>query len=167
MRLTQHDFRCTVPACGDVARHLRLGGPGQAKIEYPKFTVLVDGQVAGLEVAVDDAGGVDVLEAAQHLVDQELHVIVGKALRSNDVVQVGSHEMSHEVDLLERFQGVAMVEGVEQSDDVLVVHVLQQPKLAKRPLGMRRGLKGTIQLLNGHFRVCNCIYSGAERLIIE
>lgn len=40
---------------------------------------------------MNDARRVDVLQAAEHLVDQELDVIVGQALRSYYVVQVCAH----------------------------------------------------------------------------
>ena len=44
-----------------------LPDSGEAKIADLEVAVCVDEQVAGLEVAVQDVGRVDVLEPAQHL----------------------------------------------------------------------------------------------------
>lgn len=95
----------------------------------------------------------DVLEPSKHLIYKELHVIVGQSLRADNVVQVGAHQVSDEVNLLEGLQGVPMVERVKQSDDVLVVHVLQKAQLAERSLGMGGSLKGTIKFLDGYLCV--------------
>jgi hypothetical protein len=102
---------------------------------------------------VDDAGRVNVFEASKHLVDEELNVVVGETLGADDVVKVSAHQMGDQVDLLERLQCVTLMKDIEQSDDVLVIHVFQQAQLTKRPLGMGRGLKRAIQLLYRHFRV--------------
>lgn len=111
---------------------------------------------------MDDARRVDVLQAAQHLIDEELHVVVGQSLCANDVVQVGAHQMGHQVDLLKSFERFAVVESVQQADDVLVVHVLQQPQFAERSLGMGGRLEGPVQLLDGHLGVRDGIHGGAE-----
>lgn len=47
-----------------------------------------------------DASAVYVLEAPQNLIHQKLNVIIGQALRANDVIQIGAHQMSAQVDLL-------------------------------------------------------------------
>lgn len=46
---------------------------------------------------VNDACRVYVLEPPQYLVDEELNVVVGQFLRPHDVVEVCTHEMSHQV----------------------------------------------------------------------
>lgn len=74
-----------------------------------------------------------VLQSAQDLVNQKLHVIVGQLLRAYYVVQVGTHEIGDEVDLA----GVIVrVEHILQSDHILVTHVLQQLQLSVGPFGV-------------------------------
>lgn len=68
------------------------------------------------------------------MVDEELDVVIGQALGADDVIQVSAHEMRHEVDLVERLQSVSVIEGVEQANNILVIHVLQQPKFAESSL---------------------------------
>lgn len=103
---------------------------------------------------MNDARTVDVLQAAQNLVHQELHVIVGQALRANDVVQIGAHQVRAHVHLLKVLQlGAVRMEHVQQPDHVLVVHVLEQPQLAVGALRVHRRLEGARQLLDRHFHV--------------
>ena len=65
--------------------HLNLCWPGKTKVKYFQLAVFVHSNVGRLQIPkmhlscgaaagrpVDDAGGVDVLHAAQDLVDQEL-----------------------------------------------------------------------------------------------
>jgi hypothetical protein len=60
----EHDLRRPVVSRRNVARHLRILDARQAKVADLEVAVLVDQDVAGLQVAVDDAGRVDVLQAA-------------------------------------------------------------------------------------------------------
>lgn len=106
----------------------------------------------------------DVLEPSKHLIHKELHVIIGQSLRADDVVQVGSHQVRYQVDLLEGLQGVPMVERVKQSDNVLVVHVLQQPQLAERSFGMGGSLKRTIKFLDGYLCVGYSVDCGTAKI---
>ena len=46
---------------------------------------------------VNDAGRVDILEASQDLIDQELHVLVRQRLRLENVIQVGTHQVSDKI----------------------------------------------------------------------
>lgn len=54
-----------------------------------------------------------------------------------------------------------MIERVEKSDYILVVHVLQESELAKRALGMGSCLKRTIKLLDGDLCVRDRVYGRA------
>ena len=89
---TGHDFGRAVPSRRDVVRQDGVGGhghhvvvrrvqlgPSQAEIAYLQIAVLVQQQVARLEVAMQDAGAVDVLEPAQQLVQEVLVVLVRQA----------------------------------------------------------------------------------------
>lgn len=60
----EHDFGSSVVSCGDVARHLGVLDTGQSEIADLQITVFVDENVAGLQVTMDDASGVNVFEAA-------------------------------------------------------------------------------------------------------
>jgi hypothetical protein len=60
----EHDFGSAVVSCGDVASHLGILNSSEAKIANLEIAVFVDQNVAGLEITVDDAGRVDILEAA-------------------------------------------------------------------------------------------------------
>lgn len=60
----EHDLGGSVVARRDVARHLRVGEAREAEVADLEVAVLVDEDVGRLEVAVDDAGRVHVLEAA-------------------------------------------------------------------------------------------------------
>ena len=51
---------------------------------------------------MNDPRRVDVLEAAQDLVDEKLHVLVGERLRLEDVVQVGAHQVGDKIPEVER-----------------------------------------------------------------
>jgi hypothetical protein len=68
----EHDLGRPVVARRDVARHLRVLEPGEPKVAELEVAVFVDENVGRLEVAVDDAGRVDVFQAAEHLVEKVL-----------------------------------------------------------------------------------------------
>jgi hypothetical protein len=65
----------SVPPRDHVLRHevLLSGGARQAEIADLEVAVGVEEEVAGLQVPVQDVGGVDVLEAPQQLVEEVLH----------------------------------------------------------------------------------------------
>ncbi len=60
----EHDLGCTIVPRRDVAGHLRILNSGEAEVADLQVAVLVDQDVAGFQVSVDDAGGVDVFQAA-------------------------------------------------------------------------------------------------------
>lgn len=97
----EHDFRRTVPSRGDVFRHvsrilLRVDGEAtsQTKVANLEFAVGIDEQVAGLEVSVQDIGGVDIFETAENLVNKGLEVGVGQGLAgTNNGGKVAFHQL--------------------------------------------------------------------------
>jgi hypothetical protein len=58
----EHDLRCSVVSRRDIAGHLRVLDTGKAKVANLQIAVLVDENVGGFEVTVDNAGGVDVFQ---------------------------------------------------------------------------------------------------------
>lgn len=64
---SKHDFRRSVVSGRNVSGHLGILDTGQAEVANLKIAVFVDEDIAGLQVAMNDTGGVDVLEAALHL----------------------------------------------------------------------------------------------------
>ena len=69
---SEHDFGSAVVSGRDIARHLRVLYPRETKITDLEIAVLIDEDVAGLQVAVDDTGGMHVFEPAQDLVEEVL-----------------------------------------------------------------------------------------------
>ena len=67
---------------------------------------------------MNDACGVDVLHAPEDLVDEELDVVVAQLLRLHDVVQVGTHQVGHEVHVGELGLVARRRENVEQADNL-------------------------------------------------
>lgn len=60
----EHDFRSPIVSCRDVAGHLRVLYTCQAEIADFEIAILVDEDVAGLEIAMHDACGVDIFQSA-------------------------------------------------------------------------------------------------------
>lgn len=60
----EHDLWRTIISCRDIACHLRVLDPGKAEVTNFEIAILVDENVAGLQVAVHNAGGVYVLQTS-------------------------------------------------------------------------------------------------------
>ena len=63
-----------------------------ATSSHLEITGSVQQQVAGLEVAVQHVGRVDVLEPTQYLVEEVAYVVVAEALGLQQLVQVSLHQ---------------------------------------------------------------------------
>lgn len=59
----EHDFGGAVVPGRHIARHLGVLNAGQAKVANLQIAILVDENVAGLQVTMHDAGGVHVFQA--------------------------------------------------------------------------------------------------------
>ena len=57
-------------------------------------------------------------------------MVVAQSLRSDDVVQVGLHELLHEIDVSELLEA-GRLEDVEDGDDIFVAKVAEQLDLAE------------------------------------
>lgn len=60
----EHDFRSSVVSRRDITGHLRVLNAGQTEVANFQIAVLVNQDVAGLQVTVDNAGRVDVFQSA-------------------------------------------------------------------------------------------------------
>ena len=60
----EHNLWRTVVPCGDITGHLGILNPSKTEITDLEVTVLVDQNVARLQVAMDDASGMDVFQSA-------------------------------------------------------------------------------------------------------
>jgi hypothetical protein len=60
----EHDLRRSVVTCRDITRHLGVLYTGKSEVADLEIAILVDQNVARLQVAVDDSCGVDVFQSA-------------------------------------------------------------------------------------------------------
>ena len=94
-------------------------GASQPEVRNLEGAVVVDQHVAGLQIAVDEAGGVHVSDALGDLVHDELLLQLVEVDLVDDVVQVGLHQIENQVEIL----GVLALEDALQSDDVGVLEL--------------------------------------------
>ena len=71
----EHNFRCAVVAGGNVSGHLGVLYTGQAEIADLQIAVLVDKDVAGLQVTVNDTGGVNIFQTTLSSVSRISQVV--------------------------------------------------------------------------------------------
>ena len=72
--------------------------PGKAKVTDLEHAVGVDQEISRLDIAVDDLGRMQVLDAPQNLVEEYFDVVLRQVLRGyDDLVQVGLHELRDHV----------------------------------------------------------------------
>ena len=60
----KHNFRGAIVSSRNVASHLRILDSSEAEIANLEVTVLIDQNVAGLEISMDDTGAVDVFQSS-------------------------------------------------------------------------------------------------------
>mmetsp|Transcript_47145 Transcript_47145/g.123707 ORF Transcript_47145/g.123707 Transcript_47145/m.123707 type:complete len:274 (-) Transcript_47145:40-861(-) len=120
---SEQDLRGAVPTGGHVVRQRGRGlihrldlvqRARKPKVSNLEDAVLIEQQIRRLQVPMQHAGGVAVLEGLQRLVDNELLVHWLEDIGPHHRVQVGLHEVEDEVDIL---IVVCLVE-VAQLDDV-------------------------------------------------
>ena len=151
---TQHDLWCSVPAGGYIFGHvprillwIHRKASGQTKITDLELAIGIDEQIAGLQVAMQHVRRVDVLEAAQDLVDEGLEMGVGERLaRPDDGGQVAFHElcMPSALSRARAREGrtlieVALVEVVRARNVHVVETCYLQAKSVSQQVGRTRG----------------------------
>lgn len=96
---------------------------------------------------MQQVGRVHVLQALQHLVDDILLVDVFENVGSDDGVQIGIHEVEHQVNVSVIFRP----NDILQTDDVLVTRqLLEENDLSESSLCIGGILKGVKVLLEGY-----------------
>jgi hypothetical protein len=60
----EHNFRRSVVTCRDITRHLGVLYAGKSEVADLEIAVLIDQNVARLQIAVDDSCGVDIFQSA-------------------------------------------------------------------------------------------------------
>lgn len=83
-----------------------------------QITRLVQQQIARLQVAMQHIGRVNVLEAAQDLVQEIADVIVAQPLRLQQLVQIGLHQALHDVHVTHAVYAVD-AQNVADIDDLM------------------------------------------------
>eukprot|EP00968_Pinguiococcus_pyrenoidosus_P005296 scaffold340_cov256-Pinguiococcus_pyrenoidosus.AAC.20 len=87
---------------GEVVIVLLVESARQPKVADDQVAVGVHEDVGRLEVPMENAGGVDVLDAPQELIQEVLVVLVGeRLLRTQHPMQIRLHEVGHQVDVRE------------------------------------------------------------------
>ena len=84
---------------------LRVGHAGEAEVTDLEVAGGVQQQVAGLQISVEDVGGVDVLEAAQYLIEKIADVVIAQPLGLEQLVEIRLHETLDDVDVLHGVHG--------------------------------------------------------------
>ena len=166
----EHQLGGAVPARRHVLGHERgvVLGRGRESAGHPEvadleLAVAVDEEVARLEVAVEDASRVDVLESPQDLVQEVLGVFIAEGLHGvYDVVKVALHQVQNYVHVLEGRSVFGRLHHVQDGDDVLVAEVAEDLELAVGPLGDGRYLEYLGHLLDGDAEARAVVHGGAH-----
>jgi hypothetical protein len=110
-------LRGAIVSGDDVRGHHECGSgsPCESKVEYFECAVGLDDDVAWLEVAVDDACGVEVLDPAEHLVQQVRHPLVVE-VHVNDLPQIRIHQLHHQIHVLEILKRLLRRKRIQQPD---------------------------------------------------
>ena len=144
--LHEDDLGRAVPAADHVrghqlplaALHLREGGlleagAGEAEVAELDVVVVVGEDVLGLEVAVQDLDGGEVLEDDEQLVhDLDDLLVVEELVLAAELAQVEGQVLQHHVQLAVVLQ-VRRRQDVEDLDDLGVLHAPQDRQLPQRP----------------------------------
>lgn len=113
---SEHDLGGSVVTCGDITRHLGILNTRQTEIADFQIAVLIDENVAGLEVSMDHTSGVNILQATlssrqwlcanyqtspkstyQNLVKEILNKLLLERSRSQKAVEISSQEFGDEI----------------------------------------------------------------------
>lgn len=96
------------------------------------MAVRIDEDIRGLEIAMYNICGVEILHRLADLMHDEAVVNIFEYLLADGVVQVGLHELENQIEIFV----VVRTHHVQQLDYVGVTQVVQVTDLAVRPLGV-------------------------------
>mmetsp|Transcript_97169 Transcript_97169/g.247111 ORF Transcript_97169/g.247111 Transcript_97169/m.247111 type:complete len:228 (-) Transcript_97169:61-744(-) len=157
----EHDLGCPVPSRHDVVRERRVvlvatEAARQPEVADFQVAIFVHQYIGGLQIAMHDVATVQVKQSSEDLVREVLVVLVVEhLLRVDDAVQVGFHEISNYVDVVE-IRAVRRVH-VQDLDDVVVSEASQQLDLSQDPLAVDQVVEGIRDLfhskLGASFRI--------------
>ena len=121
---------------------LRVSHAGKPKVTNLQITSGVQKKVAGLEVPVEDIGGVDVLEAAKNLIEKVADMVIAQPLGLQQLVEICLHETLDDVDILHGVQRGGP-QDVPDVNDVLMVEAGQNFNFSQGSLAISLMLKWT------------------------
>lgn len=156
-RAGHNELRGSVPAGGDVVGPeddvwllIIEGSAGEAEVDDAEVALGVDQDVGGLEVAVEDAGGVNVVYATNKLEDQPANMLVGQLnLRAKDAGQISGHEFEDDKYVVEAV-AIGREKYVLDGDDILVsLEQTEELELAKRASSFGSLLKDAHDAFDG------------------
>ena len=161
----ENDLRGTVPSCYDILRKRRrrfLVSSGQTEITDLERAVLVQKQVRGLQISVDDVCRMHVVASGQDLKHEVLEMVISEVLSGvDDPMHVSFHQLRDDVDILvvgwRRWLG-----DVKNLDDVLVVKEFQQTDLSNDSLGVNQVLESLGHFLDGDLAVGDVVVRAAD-----
>lgn len=131
----EHNLGSPVVSCRHVAGHLRVLDASQAEITDLQIAVFINEDVAGLQVPVDHTGGMDIFQSTlrtvsgvaggriawiftyENLIEEVLDELLLERSRSQQAVEIGTQELSHEV--------AGAVSVVSHPFDQRDIHVLE------------------------------------------
>jgi len=134
----EHNLWRPVVPCRNVASHLRILNACETKVTDFQIAVLVDEDVAWLQVSVNNTGGMDVFQPSlhiisvcslissplrstnQYLIKEVLYELLFKWSRGQEAVQVGSEEFCDKV----AARHVSAM-WMRTDSDIAVIHILQ------------------------------------------
>ena len=119
----------------------RVRHPGQTKVTDLEVAGRVEQEVAGLQVPVEDVGGVDVLQSPQYLIEEIADMIIAQSLGLQQFVQICLHQTLHDVDVSEGLH-VERPEDVPDIDDVLVLEPVEDLDFPQSSLAVSLVLEG-------------------------
>jgi len=143
----EKDLRGAVPAGGNVVSKdvIAVDCTCETKVTDLEKTVAVKEEVGGLQITVDDASAVEVLEGLEELVDDELLVHLFEDVCADDGVKIGLHVLEHEVDIAV----VLGLHNIQQLEDVLMIaELLKEHDLTEGSLCIGGVLEGIKDLLH-------------------
>ena len=165
MTSVENNLRSAIPTGDDVLSKCRRGllvTTGKTEIANLERAVLVEEQVGGFQITMDDVGRVHVITSGQHLEHEVLHMVVSQVLSGvNNAVHVSLHELCDDIDIFIS-SGVGRLSDIQNLDDILVIKELQQSNLSDNTLGIDKIFESFRNFLDGNFLVRLVIVSTAD-----